>query len=245
MTTIGELKGKARYTTAEILAFYSSSLEFANKATAAALSCTPELLATLTVAVQALQELVHRDSKSQQTDLIANYDGLRDADITTTYALIEAYAYSPIAAMAELGKPLQEATRLYRTTAKSALAAETVEVKGLLEILKRDDLQDAINAIANLPELIADMELNNNLVEQTMNDRNAVKVDKALNDEKRAAADAAYNAIILRANASVVLLPSDAIDTFVTEINNLIKRTEDVYNQRMGKKHAKEDKKEI
>lgn len=242
MNTIPELKGKTKYTNAEILAFHDSVLNYVNAATAPVLSCTPEIFEAYTKTVEALRTLVIRDTKSQQTEEVATGDDKRDADIVTLYGLVETYAGSPIEVMEAAGKPVLEAIRLYRNTAYSALAAETVEVKGLLKILKREDLQTHIAGIQHLGTLIADLEENNNYVENAMTERNAEETYKAMKKEKRAAAYNAYNVIALRANASMVLLPSDALSTFVTEVSNTIKRTEDVYNKRIGVKRANEEK---
>ena len=238
LTTIKVMNFETRYNTKEILAFHDAVLNYANVATAAALSCTDEIMAAYTAAVAALQKLVHQDTKSQYTALISEYDAKRDNALKTIFTLIDAYAMSPVYTMADAGKPIKEAIRLYRNAARSALASETVEVKGLLEVLAAEELQEAIADVQHLDILIVELKAINDTVEKYMADRSSQEVTKAMNEEKRAAAAAAYNAIVVRANASVVLLPSEAVNTFVTEVNNTIDRTLDVYNQRMGCLHA-------
>lgn len=238
LKTINEMNFKIRYNTQEILAFHDAILVSANIATPAVLSCTPEIFENYAKTVSDLQGLVHNDYKSQYTSLISDEDEVRDDCLTTVYALIDAYANSPIAEMAEAGEMLRQALRFYRNATRSALAAETVEIKGLLEVLSADNMKNAIATISHLDTLIADLETSNNKIESLMNLRSSEEKIKALNNDKRYAAQIAYNAIVLRANASVVLLPSEALNTFVTEANNIINRTKQVYSQRMGRLHS-------
>ena len=243
LKTIKVMNFDTKYNTKEILAFHDAVLDYANVATAAALSCTDEIMAAYTAAVDALQKLVHQDAKSQYTAQINKCDEDRDVALSTIFSLLDAYAQSPVYSMANAGKPIKEATRLYRNASRSALASETVEVKGLLSVFAAEELKDAIAEVQHLDDLILELKATNDAVEQYMADRSSEEVVKALNEEKRTAAAMAYEAIVIRANASVVLLPSDAVNTFVTEVNNTIDRTFEVYNQRMGRLKAKSDEK--
>ncbi len=237
----GELRFKTRYTNVEILAFHHAVLRYANTATALALNCPAHLIEAYSQAISELQGLIHHDKKSQYSELIALEASKRTNILSTIFTLIEAYTMSPMPEMNEAGAVLKEATRLYRKTPQSALAAGTVEIKGLLKLLERDDLQTSIDHIAHLRMLIEHLRTSNTHVEEAMRARSAEEKQKSLGLEKRAAAYTYYQDIMQRAQASMFVAPSEAVANFATEVNNTIARTENVYKQRMGVKNAQEE----
>lgn len=69
----------------------------------------------------------------------------------------------------------------------------------------------------------------------------------AQSNQARATTDGLYQQLADKANATAVLatVPENvaAVDTFVSNLNNLIKQTQDAYNLRMGIAEANKKKK--
>ena len=74
-----------------------------------------------------------------------------------------------------------------------------------------------------------------------MQQRNTDAPTSAESKEKRDAVSDIYDVIVQNANAAAIFIPSDALATFITSVNNTIDKYNLVVKQRLGKEHSKEE----
>jgi hypothetical protein len=90
------------------------------------------------------------------------------------------------------------------------------------------------------------LETSNNNVKRLMRERYSESADKTdiVLREARQKVDAAYNAVVERINAAIIIEGEEKYRDFVTAINVVIKRYADIMAQRKGRAAAKKEKNE-
>ena len=231
--------GKDKLNNAEHSDFHASTYKYLIDATAAVFNCTDAELAEYLAAQKAEEELIGRQSANTLTADISDADDERDALISYLFSLVDAAAKCPLPTQKKAGQEMQTILKPFRGVGRIALAQENTEVRSMIEKLNAHSTQVA--AIAGVADSIAALQTANDKVIELMSQRTGSEQAKAEALAKRAITDDCYAYLVQRIDATLVLHPTDEVQLIVTEINNLITRTQNVYNTRMGVKHAKDE----
>lgn len=241
-TKIGTF-GLGKLNNAEHVNFHAQVMNFVDLATPTAISLTPEQRLAYLDIQEREQDVVKRQQASAITPQLETIDHERDQLVAFLLTTIDNAAKSPVATQKEAYAQLKPVVKPYTGIGSHANAQETAEIIGLLRDLSAEPLGKHLGALALSPVIEA-LESSNLSYQQLDAQRTAQIPSKADTDKIRQEADAAYQQIVDLANATLLLKPSDAVSTFVQNINNLIKHTQDAYNLRMGVAEANKEKKQ-
>jgi hypothetical protein len=133
----------------------------------------------------------------------------------------------------------------YGNIARQSLDAETSAIYNILQDL-RGKYAEQVAKIAGLADWITELEAANIEVDRLMSERydeTAARTDLVMR-EVRLKIDDAYDAVTERINAAIVMEGDEKYREFVTTLNAVIKRYNDIQAQRKGRAAAKKEKKE-
>jgi hypothetical protein len=134
--------------------------------------------------------------------------------------------------------------KTYGNIARQSLDAETSAIYNILQDLRGKYAADA--AKVGLTGWIDELEAANKEVDRLMSvryDESAAKTDLVMR-EVRVKIDDAYGAIIDRINAAIIMEGEEKYREFVTTLNVVVKRYNDIQAQRKGRAAAKKEKSE-
>lgn len=223
---------------AEHIDFHNNVEIYFETATAAKLSCTPELAAAYAAALNAEREYVKRQQASLITADITAADADRDAMLAYLFSLVDTAAKSPIAKQKSAGTTLRTLVKPYRGIGTDSLGQESAEISGLLNTLNAAANATAVTAVAMMADTIEQLEALNARVVTLMSQRTAETPSRSESLATRAQSDNLYAEITQKAGATCVIAPTAEATTFVTNINNQIDKTRNAYNIRMGMAEA-------
>ena len=233
--------GKDKLNNAEHSEFHADVRKYLTAATPVAFNCTDAEVAEYAQAQKAEEELIGRQSANILTADIEAADEDRDGLISYLFSLIDTAAKCPMPAQKKAAQELQTVIKPFRGVGRIALAQESTEVRSLIARLQ--EMPEQVAALVGLSDTAAALELANNKVVDLMSSRTGSEEAKAEALAKRALTDDCYEYIVQRIDATLILHPTPEVQLLVSEINNLIIRTQNVYNTRMGVKHANDEKK--
>lgn len=213
-------------------------------------TCTPEKIsataesAAYTPLIAAEQDLVKRQQGSVLSPQMEAADGKRDDLLVYfTNAVINAER-SPLEAQTAAYAHIWPTVKPYVGIAKHAVGQESAEIKGLVSDLSGADFAAYVTAL-NLTEALAALDAANNAYIALDLQRTSEIPSKAETVALRDETDKAYTSIADKATATVLLSPCPEALQFVSDINNLIDRTNASYNQRMAQKGKKPENPEV
>lgn len=243
MTTVDNIKvmGFTKLTNAEYHSFHQDVITFVSVATEEAIHCTSETIAAYSEALAQVQDLVNRQSLSLLTSQIEAEDAERDRYTNFIFMSVDAATYSPDSATVALALDLQKELKVYRGITESALAAETSEVKGMINVLSQEKYKDDTKLMPSLTAAITSLGNSNRNTEALMQQRNSDAPTSAESKKKRDAVSDIYDVIVQNANAAAIFIPSDALTGFIKNVNNTIDKYNLVVKQRLGKEHSKKE----
>ncbi|HBX45276.1 DUF6261 family protein [Limibacterium fermenti] len=194
-------------------------------------------------AIDIMQDLVHRSTRSPYTPEKDVLDS--DRDDGTEYVIDRIYAAlkSPIAAEREAATALVPIVSPYKGIASRPKGQESVDIKGMILDLRAPGVAAHVTTLTLDAAIDALEVLNNRYVEIDK----LVVVEKpayAETQEKRKAIDDLYRQIADRAYATALLTPNDKVAEFIRNVNNLIRQTSAAYNQRVAQLKVDRKKKE-
>lgn len=234
--------GQDKLNNAEHSDFHASILQYLQQNSAGSFNCTDAELKEYEAAQQAEENLLGRQSASVLTADIEQTDEERDGILSYFFSQVDTAAKCPMPAQKNAGVDLQILIKPFRGVGRIALSQESTEVRSLIEKLKQQPQQ--IAAVPGLSDTITALEQANDKVVQLMSQRTGSEEAKAETLKHRAVTEDCYEYIIQKVNSTLVLHSNPQVEQIKKEINNLIDRTNNVYNQRMGVKHANDAKKE-
>lgn len=234
--------GKDKLNNAEHSEFHAWIHKYLKEATPEVFNCTEAELTEYAADQKAEEELIGRQSASLLTADVQESDEERDLLHSYIVSLTDTAAKCPMPAQKKAGQELQTIIKPFRGIGRIALAQESTEIRSLIEKLRAMPTQTA--AIAGMDDAIDALETANNKVADLMSSRTGSAEAKAEALAKRATTDSSYDYIMQRIDATIVLHDTPEVQKLKTEINNLILRTQNMYNTRIGVKHANEDKDE-
>ncbi len=231
--------GLTKLSNAEHLGFHMEVKLFVEKCGAENISVATKL-PLYTDAINAEVEVVNRQTASSLTQDLEAKDEERDELLSYLFTSIHNAKNAPMANFKEAYKQLLPAITPYKGIAQKTNSQETAEIMGLVNDLRKDTLLPHITALGLLDIL--------NLIETTNNEyitldqkRTSDVPSKKDTDTLRSTVDELYETIVDKTNATVILMPNDSAKTLVSDICNLIDKTNTSYNQRTAKREVKKD----
>jgi hypothetical protein len=182
--------------------------------------------------------------KSVNTAGIHDADKYRDELWRGISLLVESALYHYMSDVRQAAERLKIVFNTYGNIARLSLDAETSAIYNILQELRGRFAADAAKVV--LTGWMDALETANKTVDQLMTERYEESEAKTalVMREVRIKIDDAYNAIIERINALIIVEGDEKYREFVTALNVVIKRYNDIQAQRKGKAAAKKEKSE-
>ena len=237
--------GKEKLNNAEHLGFHIYVQKYLGELSAAVYNCSEGDLEAYLAAQDAEREIIGRQTASILSPEITKSDAKRDKLLGYVFSLVDAGAKSPQAEQKRAAQELKLLLRPFRGISEKSLSEENALVRSMLSHLSEPKFTPLIATLHGLREGLTELEATNNKVFELMNLRTGNKPSRAESRKLRTDTDKCYSYIIQRFNATVVLNPNDELLHVMTSINNLIERTQELYNLRIGIKRANDRKKKI
>lgn len=217
--------GMSRLTIGSCSEFHTQVNQFINTATPAALHIVDEA-ASYAQAVEALAAIVNRQRSYITTTALSDADEVRDRAIGVIMNVIRAYESTPVDDKRQAALLLSPQLSAYKGIGKHEYTKQTAETRGMLTVLA-DEANAAALATLGLKEEAAALKEANAAFEQSFQTRTAeVSTRMAQSDVKSKDAvdlvNAIYESIVTVVNAYAVVQPSDAISTFINDVNGVV-----------------------
>lgn len=196
--------------------------------------CTTDDLDGYKIAFQTEEDLLCKQSISVLTSDVDIADVFRDKSLSYFFSQVDSIAKSINEEQKEAGRKLKMVIKSFRGITNKALSEENAEVKNLIKTLNTTENKELIKKIPNLSETITTLTAANQEVIDLMSQRTSEARLKAESRKKRNATNEYYNYLVQYINATMLIHPTPEIKQIITEINNLIDRTNNVYNIRRG-----------
>lgn len=210
------------------LMFHQEVLRYIGQATPAELKI--ETQAPLYEAeVDVEQTVVNRPSSQRYTEQLAEADSQRDDAVSVFQGVVKAQTRSVMPEKKEAALQLRSVLSPYNDVAREAYMKETAAIRGLLATLKNEKNKSLVTQLHLDDEIVAIEETNGEfeiLYEKSQEDAQMrLELESIDTKELRSRVDTLYQGIVQIVNAFAIAVPSDAINTFVTNVNGLIYRT--------------------
>lgn len=210
------------------LMFHQEVLRYIGQATPAELKIeTQAPLYEAEVGVE--QTVVNRPSSQRYTEQLADADNQRDDAVSVFVNVVKAQTRSVMPEKKEAALQLRSVINPYTDVAREAYMKETAAIRGLLAALKDEKNKPLVTLLHLDDEVVAIEETNGTfetLHQQSQEDAQVRQELEAIDTkELRSRVDTLYQDIVKVVNAFAIAVPSEAINTFVTNVNGLIYRT--------------------
>jgi len=205
--------------------FHYSVAQLIRTATPAALMIE-DLVPKYTEEVTRLFEVINRQRGSEVTPQLIDTDVLRDAHLSELFNTIDAARRSAIAARQTAGLALYRVASPYRGIGANEYNKETAQIRGLLRDLGADDMAAHIDTLT-LGSVVQGLRQANNKFATLMEQRNvqegtrAASVDISTTSQQRVVNNL-YSQIIEKINAVALLQPTEAVNTFIDNLNGYV-----------------------
>ena len=169
------------------------------------------------------QRAANKDKNLANTRAIAEKDKARDTFLQRFFKSVADLARSPIAEEKEAAKTVGEATKRFHGLTTYEMNKQTGEVKNMIITLRQPAVWNAV-VVLNLDGLVDRIENANIEFEVEMNTRveSESQKEKLITSKERKAAEAIYAQIVLKINATAVVMPSPETDNCIDLLNALI-----------------------
>lgn len=195
------------------------------------------------IAVEA--SIVNRETAFVATTTMMETDRQRDLLLSTINAVINAHQWNPIAAKKTAYTYLSALTAPYKGIRDHEYSRETSEVNGLIDVLSADDAAPHLTALGLIDELAA-LSSANAAFSAEFEKKMAEAADRAPQSdistkEARHACDALYTQITDVVNAYALIMPSDEITQFITQLNGIVYTFDAIASQSSGSAKKEEE----
>ncbi len=235
--------GKDKLNNAEHSDFHASVYQYLKTVSSGSFNCTDAELKEYENAQQEEEFLLGRQTASVLTVPVQTADAGRDEMYSYFCSQVDSVAKCPIPDQKEAGRQLQLILKPFRGITEIPLAQENAELRSLIAQLRTPQVKKQVDVIMGLEQIINALEEANNKVVALMSERTGAEQEKAECKAKRSITDDCYDYIIQRVNSTLVLHSNPQVEQIKVEVDNLIDRTNAVYNQRIGIYKANEAKK--
>ena len=184
------------------------------------------LLPAYAEAVEMESSIVRRKTTYVSTEQLDELDKLRDYALGVIKQVVNAHETNTIQAKSTAAKTLNAKMAPYKNISRHEKGAQTREVAGLLAVLS-EEVAAAHIATLGLTEEVAELTRYNAAFEAAQKDKLQEEVERLPQkdidtDELRKQVDARYAEIIQTVNAYAIVQPTDAINSFILQMNALI-----------------------
>lgn len=233
--------GLTKLNNAEHSEFHASVLRYLQATSSGSFNCVDADLEEYSIAQKEEESLLGRQTANVLTADVDKTDVKRGKLLAYMFSQIDSAAKSPFDEQQKAGQQLQTQFKLFRGVRRRPLAQENTEVRSLIAKMESSEVKEIVKLIPGLSETVKMIEEANNEVAELMSQRTSSEQMKAEALKHRAITDNVYRCIEQRINGTLVLHTNPQAEQIRTEINNLIDRTNNVYNTRMGVLEAKEE----
>ena len=203
------------------------------------LHLTDELLKSWADCIDMETELNKVANATLHAEQMAALDRQRDTLLTNLFGVIRVQQKSPVQAVAESARKLNQALAVYLGIQSKAADAETAEVRGLLKDLERFSAE--MTALSLAP-VMAELKTVNEKFQTIYNERQVKAVDEKLPalKEVRAVTDAVFGVVCRYIEASYLLAATEEdrapIERLVDQINQEIDHFKTAHKQSAAQK---------
>ena len=205
--------------------FHNKVLSFIATATPAALH-VENTAATYTSLVQTLSSIVNRQRAFIATASMKDTDKTRDSAGGVIGSVTHAYLSSPVIEKSTAAYTIEQQLSPYKNIRNHEYTKQTAEVKGLLAMLDQPENKVAITTLGLTEEVEALRKANASFEKAFLNKTAEMSGRMTQSDVKSndviAEVNKLYAEIIQTVNAYAIVQPSEAINTFITDINGLV-----------------------
>lgn len=217
--------GMSKMTIGSCSDFHNKVLGFITTATPAALHIE-NLTAGYTTSVETLASVVNRQRAFVATVDLKDTDKIRDNASGVISSVTNAYLTSTVEATSKAAHLLYPQLSPYRGIRNHEYTKQTAEVKGMLAMLDQTENKAAIAALGLTAEVeslrAANIAFENAFLSKTTEMSDRMTQSDVKSADAVEAANTLYGEIIQTVNAYAIVQPSDAITTFITNINGLV-----------------------
>lgn len=244
METITRIKdiSLSKLNNAEFTYFAGQVINFINTGTAAALHIEESTFQSFTANQQRLVELVDQSHVADETALIAETDKQEDDLLSYLFTTFKNGCSHPIESKRNAAQALYNVTKPYFGVQSKPQRQEVQIVEGMLTDLEKEANAAHMATLGLDAEMTTLKELNTRyktLLEERASSQAANPVEAA--KPIRETMYAQYEEMTTLAWAFSVSSPSDALTSFITNLNKLVDDTNTAYNQRMAQRKKSND----
>lgn len=177
-------------------------------------------------AIATLSSIVNRQRAFVATASLSEADKVRDNASGVISSVVNAYVTSPVATKKEAALLLKPQLSPYRGIRYHEYNKQTAEVHGMLGVLDAEDNAAAITTLGLTEEVEALREANNvfeeKYLEKAAEATSRIGQADIKSEEAVDNANALYQNIVQVVNAYAIVQPTEAINTFIGQVNGLI-----------------------
>lgn len=197
------------------------------------LGLTPEFLDTYKKDLAALADVVHESRISHETEEAARRESTRSNLVIYITTRISRAGTLQIKAESDAGKYLYKVIKPYIGIARLPSAQKTAAIEGMLIDLRKEVNAPYVSALG-LETYMDELEKENNafsdLISSRTQNRAANRKDSGAEIRKRL--DEQYDDLVMLAQSYNVVKPTERSNTFIDNLNQLIRETITAYNVR-------------
>lgn len=206
--------------------FHSIVCRFIDTATPAALHIEA-LEPAYKSAAATLSSIVNRQAAFVATKEMKAADARRDSAAGTISSVVNAYLTTPVDEKRAAANLLSPKLAAYKGIRKHEYSKETAEIKGMLGVLRAEGnaaavtllgLDAEVEALSEANDLFEAAFLDKGKEESERMDVSDLKSEDVVNN-----ANSLYGQIVQIVNAYAIVRPTEAITTFITDLNGIIK----------------------
>lgn len=217
--------GMSQMTIGSCSDFHSNMLGFITTATPAELHVENKI-ADYTASVETLSSIVNRQRAFISTESMKDTDRTRDNASGVISNVVSAYLTSPVAEKSTAAHLLNPQLSPYKGIRNHEYSKQTAEIKGMLVMLNLPDNKTAITTLGLTGEMEALLKANTAFEKAFLSKATEMSSRMTQSDVKSADAIAKANSLYLdivqTVNAYAIVQPTEAITTFITNINGLV-----------------------
>lgn len=217
--------GMARMTIGSCADFHTQVSKFITTATPAALHIETQASA-YTAAVETLSSIVNRQRAFIATASLSEADDVRDSAVGVISNVVNAYSTSPVADKQAAAKLLKPQLSAYKGIRNHEYSKQTAEVRGMLGVLEQEDNAETVATLGLTEEVEALRTANGTFEAAFLGKASEASARMAQSDIKSGdavdSANTLYQNIVQTVNAYAIVQPTEAINTFIDNVNGLV-----------------------
>lgn len=217
--------GMSQMTIGSCADFHHQVKKHIDTATPAALHIADKMEA-YEAAIATLDSIVNRQRAFVSTKVLADADRVRDNAVSVIIGTARLFRKSPVAEQSAAAELLYPQFSAYKDITRHEYSKQTAEVRGLLAVLAQTE-NKAAAATLGLTEVVTALQTANATFEESTTARTAeissrmAQSDISSGDALDAVNDL-YKSIVQVVNAYAVVQPTDAINTFIDNVNGTV-----------------------